>query len=483
MQTKNLTIMFTDMKGFTTRTSVQSRKQVEFLLNLHDQIIRPVFAQFGGQVIKTIGDAFLVVFESPTDAVLCGMKIQETVINHNATAISEERFEVRVAINSREVHIKDSDVFGEPVNIAARIESIAEPNEVYFTESVYLTMNRNEIPSSEVGHRHLKGIPEQVKVYKVLQEKTNLVRAQMRRKDLAEKSGTLPKGVVIESTKDSSPTWFQRNKKTIITVLITILVLGLLSAINNANKNKQKNQEDRSLINKPVIDREISPVKPDQKMDENIKPQGEDNRELLTKIEEAVKNNDREQLKNILSSISAEAQDTCSPVVCLALARVYQVLGDEGKAIQFFEKALLNNPPPLIRDAALKMTIQVFRQYPSDVPMSMNIRRVLTTSNLAKDRRDFFMPFLNDKDHNLKMNVFYLFLENQIYPVDDLLNFYVNEIQNRPTSDEKTQLLSTLKEFPGDIQEQLVNGLYKMFEEKPEKHGEDLRILQNLFPR
>ena len=193
MQTKNLTIMFTDMKGFTQRTSVSSRKQVEKLLDLHNEIIKPIFRTFGGDVIKSVGDAFLVVFESPTDAVLCGMKIQETVANHNATAASDERFEIRIAINSGEVHLKDGDVFGEPVNSAARIQSIAEPGEVYFTEAVYLTMNKNEIPSSEVGQRHLKGIPEQIKVYKVLQEKTNLLRSQIKRKDLAASSANLPK--------------------------------------------------------------------------------------------------------------------------------------------------------------------------------------------------------------------------------------------------------------------------------------------------
>jgi hypothetical protein len=158
------------MKGFTAKTSGQSRSQLQHLLDLQDDMIRPMFKGFNGTVVKTIGDAFMVTFDSPTNGVLCGVAIQKVIAEHNVTAPEDDHFEIRIAVNSGEVNVKDNDVFGEPVNIAARIESIAEPGEVYFTEAVYLSMNKNEIPSSEVGHRHLKGIPEQIKVYKVLSE-------------------------------------------------------------------------------------------------------------------------------------------------------------------------------------------------------------------------------------------------------------------------------------------------------------------------
>lgn len=234
MQTKNLAVMFTDMKGFTARTSVGSRKQIEHLLELHENLLRPVFKLFRGQVIKTIGDAFLVVFESPTDAVLCGMRIQEAVADHNTTATSDERFEVRVAINSGEVHLKNNDVFGEPVNIAARIESIAEPNEVYFTESIYLTMNKNEIPSAEVGMRHLKGVPEHIKVYKVLREKTQLQRARTERGNLVGAvdvpiAANKSEDVVPSSSNDNTnePKRSGDNKKIVIAILATLVVVAI----------------------------------------------------------------------------------------------------------------------------------------------------------------------------------------------------------------------------------------------------------------
>ena len=169
MKTKHLTIMFTDIKGFTSKTSKSSRKQLHTLLELHDSLIIPVFKEYDGRIVKTIGDAFMVVFHSPTDAVLCGMKIQNVLAKHNKEN-PEDRLEVRVAVNSGEVTIKGQDVFGEAVNIAARLEGVAEAGDIYFTESVYLAMNKSEIPTAQVGYRRFKGIPEEVKVYKVLQE-------------------------------------------------------------------------------------------------------------------------------------------------------------------------------------------------------------------------------------------------------------------------------------------------------------------------
>jgi len=170
MKTKHLSIMFTDIKGFTSKTANKSRKELHRMLELHDALIKPIFKEFGGKIIKTIGDAFLVTFASPTEAVLCGMKIQKVLAKHNEYNEHGDILEVRVAINCGEVTLKGRDIFGDPVNIAARLEGVAEAGDVYFTEAVYLSMNKSEIPTADIGHRHFKGIPEDIKVYKVLKE-------------------------------------------------------------------------------------------------------------------------------------------------------------------------------------------------------------------------------------------------------------------------------------------------------------------------
>jgi class 3 adenylate cyclase len=170
MKTKHLTIMFTDIKGFTPKTSRMSRKELQILLEKHDELIKPIFEDFNGTIVKTIGDAFMVTFHSPTNAVLCGMKIQKELKKHNEKSVEGDKLEIRVAVNSGEVTLKEEDVFGEAVNIAARLEGIADAGDIYFTEAVYLAMNKSEIPTAEIGYKQFKGIPEEIKVYKVLGE-------------------------------------------------------------------------------------------------------------------------------------------------------------------------------------------------------------------------------------------------------------------------------------------------------------------------
>ncbi len=167
MKTANLAIVFTDIKGFTERTSRQTLEENQRLLQVHSALLAPLFKAFGGRIIKSIGDAFLVTFESPTQAVLSGIAIQDRLWHHNRGIVESEQLHVRVAVNVGEVRLESNDVFGEPVNIAARVESIAEAGEVYFTEAVYLSMNKAEVPSKEVGAFELKGIPGKIRVFHV----------------------------------------------------------------------------------------------------------------------------------------------------------------------------------------------------------------------------------------------------------------------------------------------------------------------------
>jgi len=73
------------------------------------------------------------------------LKYNSNLLKYNSNVDKDKQMEIRIGINSGEVNIKGEDYFGEPVNIASRIESISEPNEVYFSDSVYLSMNFNNI--------------------------------------------------------------------------------------------------------------------------------------------------------------------------------------------------------------------------------------------------------------------------------------------------------------------------------------------------
>ncbi len=181
MPTRTLTVMFTDIKGFTSRTSEETRNGMTRFLQEHNRLLIPVFKYYQGTIVKTIGDAFLVYFESPTDAVLCGVTIQEVLRRHNEAVDEKGRVEVRVAINLGEVELTGNDILGEAVNIASRLEGIAEPGQVFFTDAVYQTMNRQEAPSAEIGERIFKGIPNPVRVYKVIDDPDSTFRQAVSR--------------------------------------------------------------------------------------------------------------------------------------------------------------------------------------------------------------------------------------------------------------------------------------------------------------
>jgi class 3 adenylate cyclase len=172
MRTENVAVMLTDMKGFTAATSRQSREENARMLALQDELVLPVVRAFGGRRVKTIGDAYLVLFASPTSALLCGMAIQDRLWDYGRRVPPEERIEVRVVLSLGEVRLVGSgavpqDVFGEAVNLAARVEAEAEAGEIWFSEAVRLVADPAEVDAEDLGTRRLKGIDEEVRLFRV----------------------------------------------------------------------------------------------------------------------------------------------------------------------------------------------------------------------------------------------------------------------------------------------------------------------------
>lgn len=167
MKTENLAIVFIDIAGFTPRTSRQTREESVQMLRRFDYAVRPLVRAYEGRVVKTIGDAYLLTFRSPTNALLCSMAVHDRLAETDGEVDSFSRFAIRAAVNVGEVRIEGGDIFGEAVNIAARIEGEAGAGEIYFSESAFLSMTRTEIPSQEVGYAELKGIPGKVRLFRV----------------------------------------------------------------------------------------------------------------------------------------------------------------------------------------------------------------------------------------------------------------------------------------------------------------------------
>src|SRR5437763_7108454 len=116
--------MFTDMVGYSALSQRDDKLALE-LLEEHRQILREIFPKFNGTEIKTIGDAFLVEFNSALEAAQCAMAIQRALAKRNADAPAERQIQVRIGVHIGDVVHRGGDVYGDGVNIASRIESLA----------------------------------------------------------------------------------------------------------------------------------------------------------------------------------------------------------------------------------------------------------------------------------------------------------------------------------------------------------------------
>lgn len=186
---QNLSIMMTDIQGYTDTSSVSSREEIVQLLRNHNRLMVPVIQFYGGTIIKSIGDALLVTFNSATDAVVCGIIIQLILREYNKKQRGEgQKMSLRVVINSGDVTLENRDIFGDAVNITARMEGLPcfPGGTIGISESTFLLMNRNEIVADLIGPQQMKGIPTPINVFIVPLEKQRLNEIPTRLLELVE---------------------------------------------------------------------------------------------------------------------------------------------------------------------------------------------------------------------------------------------------------------------------------------------------------
>src|SRR3989344_5358357 len=161
------TVMFLDVAGFTKRTARSTRGSLIEFQEFFDTLTRPIFRDYEGRIIKKIGDAFLVVFKSPTNAIMCGMKLQNTFIKYNSEHNNSKHINIRVALHTGEIVLHSDDIYGDAVNTTSRIEGLTKEGNIVFSESVFLAMNKNEIPFLHLGIFRMKGLRYPVRLFRV----------------------------------------------------------------------------------------------------------------------------------------------------------------------------------------------------------------------------------------------------------------------------------------------------------------------------
>ena len=163
-------ILAADVVGFSRLAGVDEDRTLARLRALRSDLIDPTIAVHNGRVVKRTGDGALVEFRSVVDAVRCAVEIQNAMVERNAGVPEDRRIEFRIGVHVGDVvEESDGDLMGDGVNIAARLEGVAQPGAICLSEDAYRQVKaRLDLRVSDLGATALKNISEPVRVYSLL---------------------------------------------------------------------------------------------------------------------------------------------------------------------------------------------------------------------------------------------------------------------------------------------------------------------------
>jgi TolB-like protein/class 3 adenylate cyclase len=161
-------ILAADVAGYSRLMEQDEAGTLGRFKELRRGLIDPEFAEHKGRIVKTTGDGMLVEFPSVVEAVACAVAVQRSMAERNSGIGPEQRIEFRVGINSGDVIVEDGDIYGDGVNIAARLEALAEPGEICVSALVHdQVCGRLDCSFVDLGEHTLKNISRRVRVYRV----------------------------------------------------------------------------------------------------------------------------------------------------------------------------------------------------------------------------------------------------------------------------------------------------------------------------
>jgi adenylate cyclase len=160
-------ILAADVAGYSRLMGADEEGTLERLKALRRELLDPTIVEHNGRIVKTTGDGLLVEFASVVDAVRCAVEVQQAMPERNA-GVADSRIELRIGINLGDVIVEADDLYGDGVNIAARIEALADPGGVFVSNTVHDHV-RDRLPFifEDLGEQQVKNIARPVRVYRV----------------------------------------------------------------------------------------------------------------------------------------------------------------------------------------------------------------------------------------------------------------------------------------------------------------------------
>jgi adenylate cyclase len=168
-QTRRLAaILAADVAGYSRLIGADERGTLQAFKAIQAELFNPTIAAHNGRLVKTTGDGFLVEFSSVLDALRCATELQAGMAERSATVPTDKRIEFRIGINVGDVVVEDGDIFGDGVNIAARLEGLAEPGGICVSALVQRdAAGKLDLAFEDLGEQTLKNIARPLQVYRV----------------------------------------------------------------------------------------------------------------------------------------------------------------------------------------------------------------------------------------------------------------------------------------------------------------------------
>lgn len=161
---QELTVLFVDIEGYTQKTATMKPKEVDDLVKAFEGTVVPTVYKNRGTVVKKMGDAILAAFKHPFNAVITAMSIQQQIQQYSSLRVEQEKFQVRIGINSGQVTWKDNDIFGTTVNAASRLQTRAPAGGIWMAEDTWKLV-REYVRCTKIGAIDAKGFDKPITAY------------------------------------------------------------------------------------------------------------------------------------------------------------------------------------------------------------------------------------------------------------------------------------------------------------------------------
>src|SRR4029079_5875473 len=166
MEQRLAAILAADMAGYSRLMEADEAGTLARLRTHRIELIDPVITRNQGRIIKTTGDGMLVEFQSVADAVRCAAEVQIRMRRRNSDVPEDRRIQFRIGINLGDIIFDEDDIYGDGVNVAARIEQLADTGGVCVTQAVYdQVCDRIDLHFEDLGEKSLKNISRPVRVW------------------------------------------------------------------------------------------------------------------------------------------------------------------------------------------------------------------------------------------------------------------------------------------------------------------------------